>query len=141
MRKATLGLLVVLCLWGATSWQRQQTLPQWRVVAERHMTNSTEFLFNVTVFTFQETGLYRLSGFCSAVTNYNQAGWEFFLTWRDISGNSVTANVQCGADTNGPTSIVTVFDPQASSPVVLRNEFTGDGSATYDAAITIEKLQ
>jgi hypothetical protein len=42
MRKATIGVLVVLALWGATSWQQQQPLPQWRVILEGHRMGGTE---------------------------------------------------------------------------------------------------
>src|ERR1700683_3471144 len=87
MRKATIGLLVTLCLWGATSWQNQ---PQWRVVMEQHMIGGTVAQNNVPIFTPEKNSVYRLSATCSSLgTN---GSWNFLFIWNDLPGNPASAS-------------------------------------------------
>jgi|HubBroStandDraft_5_1064220.scaffolds.fasta_scaffold366030_2 hypothetical protein len=143
MRKATIGALVVLSLWGATSWQQQQSLPQWSVVLEHHMMNGTEQFSRMPLFTPQKAGLYRVSGYCSAIGQYNESGWSFSLIWTEAEGGGTnSAFVSCVADSPSPSqSNITIFSPTPGEPVLLTAESSGTGSSTYNAAYTIEQLQ
>jgi hypothetical protein len=140
VRKATIGMLVVLCLWGATSWQ--QSPPQWRVVLEYHVTGGTKQYSLFPIFTPQKSALYRVSGYCSATGQFNTSGWAFLFIWHDLGGGTDSASVGCTAGSPGPLqSNVTIFSPQAGVPVVLSANSSGDMSSTYNVAYTIEQLQ
>jgi|HubBroStandDraft_4_1064222.scaffolds.fasta_scaffold205977_2 hypothetical protein len=139
MRKVTIGLLAVLCLWGATSWKSQ---PQWRVVQEAHMTGGTMQISDRPIFTPERTGLYRLSAYCSALGIPNKSGWSFLLMWNDLPGGPASASVSCLPDSYGPQQqTVVIFSPVAGVPIRLTGEASGDMSSTYNAAFTIEQLQ
>jgi hypothetical protein len=140
MRKATIGLLGVLCLWGATSWKSQ---PQWTVVAEHHVVGGTTPFTRTPIFTPRSTGLFRLSAYCSASGGpVGQSGWAFLLGWKDSSGGTGSANVGCVAGTVSPyQSTMTILSPQAGLPFLLSANSSGEMLSTYDVAFTIEQLQ
>ena len=139
MRKTTIGLLVVLCLCGATSWQSQ---PQWTVVTERQTVGGTMPFSRTPIFTPRSAGLYRLSAYCLASGPAGQSGWAFTLIWTDLAGVSDSAAVGCVAGAPSPLqSNVTILTLQAGAPVLLSGNASGDMSSTYDAAFTIEQIQ
>jgi hypothetical protein len=137
MRKAMIGLLVVLCLWGATSWQGP---PQWKVIVEQHITGGTVQLNGATVFTPQKAGLYRVSGYCSA-TGPSKSNWNFRFEWDDLSGVSASTLLTCEAGLYLPAqSGVVIFSPKVGTTVHLGSYEIG-GALSYNAAFTIEQLQ
>jgi len=136
MHKLTLGALILLCLWEATSWQRQ---PQWRVVVEQHMTHVNTIFKNNLVFTPSKTGLYRMSAYCS-VDGTQGSQWNFEFSWTDFAGQLDTKTVSCGSLEDGQGTFVFVFSPIVGTPVYLSSN-SQNGEPTYNGAFTIEQLQ
>ncbi len=134
MRKATICLLVVLCLWGATSWRGQ---PQWRVVQYVALTAQTAPISQTTIFTPTERGVYRLTAYLSA--GGNQANWEWLFNWNDLDGGSF----QTGLDSSdGPSELgAMVFAPQPGIPVTYATTAKPQLHGGYDLLFTIEQLQ
>lgn len=140
MRKATMSLLVVLSLWGATSWRPPQALPQWTVVAEKHFVGEKDFNF-LTLFTPGTNGTYRFSGVCSVIGGQGaQSSWTFAVSWQDVYGDSVGTNLKCTAgEFNSTQQAVFIFLPEPA-PIELSASSSGVASS-YDGAFTIEQLQ
>jgi hypothetical protein len=136
MRKATMCLLVALCLWGATSWQSQ---PQWRVVVVKQVTHTNTTFNNDPMFTPSKTGLYRLSGYCS-VDGELSGEWNFEFGWTDFAGQTETGSRDCTAIPQRQGTQVFIFSPMIGTPVYLSSSSVS-GNATYNAAFTIEQLQ
>jgi hypothetical protein len=140
MRKAILLVLVVLSLWGATSWQAPQPLPQWRVVAEQHLFSGTG-PFSVPILTPQPNKVYRLTAAC-AVHGISSSEWLFAFGWEDRDGFTQFITLTCFPDGSpSDEGIVSVLTPQSGTPVTLSAQNLGGDSSTYDAIYTIETLQ
>jgi hypothetical protein len=136
MRKAILSVLVAVSLWGATSWQPAQPLPQWRLVAEQHRISGTNQFNDVPIFTPQANKFYRLSATCTA-SGIEGDNWSFFFLW---AGGYVT--VDCAANQFLPSQqIVVAFVPKAAEPMLLTATQSPADSSTYDAVYTIEELE
>ena len=142
MHKATLGIIAVLALWGATSWQPPQPVPQWKVILEQHEFVGTHGLFDVPLFTPTSHKVYRSSATCSAIDGEKGSGWTFSFFWTDLSGTQVVRMVSCenGPNNQEDLSSVAVFAPQAGIPVTLSNAPFGGGSH-WSAVYVIEELQ
>ena len=139
MRKVAMGLLVVLSLWGATSWLPPQSLPQWTVVAERHFAGEKDFNF-LTLLTPEKNGTYRFSGGCSVVGGPGNSTWTFTVSWTDVSDHFETTNLQCiGGEFNSAQQAVFIFLPKPM-PIELSASSSGPASS-YNGAFTIEQLQ
>jgi hypothetical protein len=138
MRKATIGLLVVLCLWGATSWQNQ---PQWRVVRVLVLTNQTAGIPPTTVFTPTKAGLYRYSVYLSGTGQRGQ--WSLSINYNDLTGTPTSVGLEVGPFSNEVNALwanlpVAPFSAQPGTPVT----FTTFGTAAaYNVGVTIEQLQ
>jgi hypothetical protein len=147
MRKATMGLLVALCLCGATSWQRVLAphvapVAQWRVVKEQHVLGGTTPPNYVPIYTPTTNGFYRLSATCSVIGGQSgQSSWIFTFAWTEPGGNGGGFQLACSADNFQPIQqIVLVFTPKPGSPLVLNGSALGEASS-YEGAYTIEELE
>jgi len=135
MRKTTMSLLVLLCLWGATSWQGQ---PQWRVVQHVVLTRQTAPISQTTVFTPTERGVYRLSAYLSAGGS-PQANWEWSFYWNDLDGVGFQTSLD---SSDGPSQVgAMIFAPQPGVPVTYATTSNPQPHGGYDLLFTIEQLQ
>lgn len=140
MRKATMCLLVVLSLWGATSWRPPQPLPQWTVVAERRFAGKGVFS-SLPIFTPGKDGTYRFSGACTVVGGQQNDSWTFTVRWEDLSGEIVSSSLKCiVGEFDSAQQSVFMFLPKPDVPVELNGTYSGAASS-YVAAFTIEQLQ
>ena len=96
MRKATIGLLLLLCSLAAFG----QTQPQWRVVQHVILTHQSAPIPQSPLFTPTKPGLYRLSAYISAESRY--ANWNLRVSWTDAAGN--LTNTYITAET-GPCTV------------------------------------
>lgn len=139
MRKAIMSLLVVLSLWGATSWQPPQPLRQWKVVMEQHRV-AGPLLTNVPLFTPKPNAVYRISAQCNAYGEEG-GGWNFTISWSEFSGASGGAGIICETGHFVSTeSVVAVFVPKDATPVTVSGNPYGVVSQ-YDAIYVLEELQ
>jgi hypothetical protein len=135
MRKATLGLLIVLCLSGATSWQGQ---PQWRVIQHVVLTEQTAPISQTTVFTPTKRSVYRLSAYFSAGGS-PQANWEWFFYWNDLDGTGFQTSLD---SSDGPSELgAMIFASQPGVPVTFATIPNPQPHGGYDLLFTIEELE
>jgi hypothetical protein len=142
MRKATIGLLVVLCLMIGGSAQNR--MPQWRVVDELSSIDQTTGTGSVIIFTPQKRGVYRLSTAISAIGPAGAGSWNLFFQWNDLNGYPAAASVSGVQNVWGANSEIgaLVFSPKPGTQVRYIIEPSGDTvNSSYSFAFTIEQLQ
>jgi hypothetical protein len=138
MRKSAMCLLVVICLWGATSWQTER---QWRVIRDVALTNQTAGIPETTLFTPTKAGLYRYSIYLSGT---GQSGlWTLSINYHDLTGQATSIPVQIGPFSGDANAIWTSLplapiSVQPGTPVTFT--IFGSGPATYNVGVTIEQL-
>jgi hypothetical protein len=135
MRKMTLALLAVVCVWAATSWQSQ---PRWRTVQSIVLTHQTQPIPQTTIFTPTERGLYRLNTYMTAGGRNIQASWQMNFDWNDIDGSPFSYGI---SSYDSPSELVYIFSPQPNTPVSYMVTQVPGYSGGYDLVITIEQLQ
>src|SRR5579872_3483622 len=139
MRHAMLCLLLMLC--SVFTFSQEQ--PQWKVVQSVVLRGQTAPIPQTTLFTPQEPGLYRFSGYVSG-TAHNRAGLAFGLTCTDETGFQ-GCGVSMGAGYLQPWESIGayVFSPRPGTPVYYFTEFDNPPpqSPKYTLVFTIEQLQ
>jgi hypothetical protein len=148
MRKATLALLVVVAMWGATSWQiTNKPQPQWRVVQSVILEHQTNQVPPTTIFTPDRPGLYRMSGYMTGFAQQAPPQNDFIsftFACSDLSpagycgtGFGITYN---GVPFYNTAQQAYLFSPRPGTPVSY--EVTQPpANVEYTLAFTVEQLQ
>ena len=143
MRK--IGVLIAVLMCASVSSFGQSGLPQWKVVKEFHLSDSTTTIPPTVLFTPQRTGIYRITGYMSVESNMEQdAGWSWVVYWTDKTGRpgvtGLTPLLISGS--NYLTLSSFSFCAKAGDPVSFRTDptFPVPQDATYNLEFTIEKL-
>lgn len=145
MRKATMSLLVVLALWGATSWHPPQQLPQWRVVQSVILTHQTAPIPPTTIFTPEKAGVYRTTAYMSATAKQRQSNtsWSFAFECVAGVGQSCSSYMTVQDGQQVATIPSYAFSPQVGLPVAYYVQASDPPpiESTYKLVLTIEQLQ
>ena len=128
------------------------TLPGPSIVARGKVVNRSTTVPTTTIFTPQETGLYRLSvyGTITTADANSQSNWSYYLGWTDDAGAQLQQGIVVGdGNTLGPFAFVFVvggasypFEAKAGVAVTYSIVQNGppDGSA-YSLYYTLERLE
>ena len=136
MRKIAISLLVVLSLWGATSWQQQ---PQWSVVHQLALTHQVNPISQTTIFTPTKAGLYRLNAYISGANSPDQ--WVLQFGWTDLSSAPVIQEINPQPSGVGWNQLALVFSVQPGTPVTFSVSGQPGQNAFYNLAFTVERLE
>ncbi len=142
MRKATLSLLVLLIAFSIHSFGQT---PQWKVVREFHLTNSTATVPQTVLFVAPALGVYRVSGYMAAYSNTPQnAGWSAEVLWTDRTGQGSAAVLfpVLSSGSSSQTISAQLFSPQPGTQVtfLIAPSNPPPQNSTYDIVLTLEKL-
>ena len=137
MRKAILALLVIISLWGATSWHPAQQ-QQWQAVQSIILEHQGQPIQQKTIFYPRAPGFYRATMYVSAGPNSSSV-WNINFSWTDATGlaQSVNINAQGGATTG---SLIVPFIPAAGEAVSYSVSPQGLGG-NCNFVLTIEQFE
>jgi hypothetical protein len=143
-------LFAVLALSFATNRSAvpSGTLAGPRVIARVNLTNQTATIPTTTIFTPQQTGLYRASAYMNMTTPVSGGLWAVLLNWNDDVGAESTFLAQLdtgasppqdyGSSGTGVPDCTVIFRGLAGTPVTY--QVYGTPAGTYSLFIVVERL-